>query len=790
MKQTRRILVALVLVFVALGPFLGHAPQTAEAQGPPFTNCLPTCSGTDGRFFSVPGGGLSTITEAVIDIEIGAPAGSAQFSLGVFDGDTSAGQQIFAGTGNWDLNPPGNDMDLTYTLYTDRLGDGLDASDTQLNQWAGNTMPNNDWWSVTLANAPGAQSPSGNYFYVLEIMRTGAVTVGSLSNFKVSSDVYLAIKPTVFAWTAAAITAADTVIIGGPPGTYDGGWEFNLDVPTTTASFTAWDGDFDFGDWNCVNSDTDDPDTPPGPPPWSPTSNAEGVAAGPACPAGPGNVTGVPADDVNPGGSPGNFNQRPPNVNYQIDIPGVGAFANANPSGNGEWEQFHITSGPEPADYTVTGFLPSGTYTLLTNGLDMNNLNAWRFDYDAMCVDGAGTPCTPLRPFLIGDTVWLDNDGDGVQDVGESGIAGVVVEQLDFNGNVIATAVTNAAGFYQFPALPLEYTARVAASNFAPGGALEGLSSTLPGGVDELTFTVIDDNVWTYDLGYAGAQPPPTPDLTISKDDGVTEVTSPGSTTYTITITNTGLGDALPVAGPEVVDTLPTGMTFAGCGIIPPLTGTCAETPAGSGVVAFELQAPAFLPAGASGSVTVSANVVAGLAGGTQLTDVAEVNWTDAAGASYPPRTDDDTDVVPGPSIGIADPVVTKRSSVQQAAIGDVVIFTLEVFNRGTVAAENVVVTDEIHEALDILEVTTTRGTVSVVGNTVEVTIGTLNPSETVTITIRTRVSQRAVAGTTIPNVALVSATGIGSRPSNRVEVVIGLGVEQLPPLGERPVSQ
>jgi len=66
------------------------------------------------------------------------------------------------------------------------------------------------------------------------------------------------------------------------------------------------------------------------------------------------------------------------------------------------------------------------------------------------------------RPASIGDTVWEDLDADGVQDVGEPGIAGVIVELFnagpgaglgapatDMNGNSMTTT-TDANGNYLF----------------------------------------------------------------------------------------------------------------------------------------------------------------------------------------------------------------------------------------------------------------------------------------------------------------------------------------------------
>lgn len=56
---------------------------------------------------------------------------------------------------------------------------------------------------------------------------------------------------------------------------------------------------------------------------------------------------------------------------------------------------------------------------------------------------------TEAAPIEIGNRVWEDTNGNGVQDAGELGIAGVTVE-LVFEGGVIATAVTDSEGRYIF----------------------------------------------------------------------------------------------------------------------------------------------------------------------------------------------------------------------------------------------------------------------------------------------------------------------------------------------------
>ena len=75
------------------------------------------------------------------------------------------------------------------------------------------------------------------------------------------------------------------------------------------------------------------------------------------------------------------------------------------------------------------------------------------------------------QPGLIGDRVWSDSDGDGLQDPGETGIGGVTVELLGpgpdgllFTGDdaVLATRITTADGGYEFDNLvPGGYRVRI-----------------------------------------------------------------------------------------------------------------------------------------------------------------------------------------------------------------------------------------------------------------------------------------------------------------------------------------
>jgi uncharacterized repeat protein (TIGR01451 family)/fimbrial isopeptide formation D2 family protein len=90
------------------------------------------------------------------------------------------------------------------------------------------------------------------------------------------------------------------------------------------------------------------------------------------------------------------------------------------------------------------------------------------------------TPSNEVKTYLgatIGDRVWADLDGDGVQDVGEPGIAGVVVMLTTPNG--VVTTTTDANGAYAFSGLTAgTYTVTYRADT-APAGYLATTATSI-----------------------------------------------------------------------------------------------------------------------------------------------------------------------------------------------------------------------------------------------------------------------------------------------------------------------
>ena len=89
----------------------------------------------------------------------------------------------------------------------------------------------------------------------------------------------------------------------------------------------------------------------------------------------------------------------------------------------------------------------------------------------------------------IGDRVWMDDDLDGVQDGGEAGVEGVVVELFTFAGVSQGTIVTGADGSYAFPDLPegSYYLAFTAPTGFCFTAQDQGADDTRDSDADPLT---------------------------------------------------------------------------------------------------------------------------------------------------------------------------------------------------------------------------------------------------------------------------------------------------------------
>jgi LPXTG-site transpeptidase (sortase) family protein len=139
---------------------------------------------------------------------------------------------------------------------------------------------------------------------------------------------------------------------------------------------------------------------------------------------------------------------------------------------------------------------------------------------------------------------------------------------------------------------------------------------------------------------------------------------------------------------------------------------------------------------------------------------------------------------------GTITPNVNSSLSVSpsEARSGGRFTFRITITNSGTAPAFNTLVTDTFSSFLDISGATSTKGTVATnpAARTVNVTIGTINPNETVTILIIMTVNNSATATTTQAHNSVMIFTYSGitqSKASNAVAYRIVVG-STLPPTG------
>ena len=181
-----------------------------------------------------------------------------------------------------------------------------------------------------------------------------------------------------------------------------------------------------------------------------------------------------------------------------------------------------------------------------------------------------------------------------------------------------------------------------------------------------------------------------TPDLTITKDDGVTTHAVGDRFDYTIVVSNVGDQNA---TGVTVADNLPPELAFVSC------DNGCSE--AGPGQLTWTIGALvggadlAVAPVGSAITLTVRVAVKSPLpAGVTSFSNTASVDDDHDNGDDPTPgdNTSTDTDDV----VAVPDMTITKTDNVSTVVPGQLLSYTLTVSNVGTQSATGVTVSDTL----------------------------------------------------------------------------------------------
>ena len=208
--------------------------------------------------------------------------------------------------------------------------------------------------------------------------------------------------------------------------------------------------------------------------------------------------------------------------------------------------------------------------------------------------------------------------------------------------------------------------------------------------------------------------------------------------TYTIEVTGTGTGAS---TGVQLVDSIPAGMSFVSSDPEGALTGNRLSIELGT-------QEPL-------GTTTVTVVLRANQAG----------DWTNAVGVSSTEGASADAEA----TTTVVQPVLSiTKSGPATALINESFAYTITVTNDGNGIADNTVVTDTLPVSMEHVS-SDPAGTVSEDGSTVTWSVGSLNPGDSSTITLR-------VMGTTAGekiNTASATADRIPTAPQIQTTTTI-----------------
>ncbi|MBL7701317.1 MAG: carboxypeptidase regulatory-like domain-containing protein [Ferruginibacter sp.] len=191
--------------------------------------------------------------------------------------------------------------------------------------------------------------------------------------------------------------------------------------------------------------------------------------------------------------------------------------------------------------YSITAVAPAGTVKVRVQ----STITCNTMKLDAFCLTVTAVPLGS-----IGDRVWKDTDGDGIQDAGEVGVAGITIVLLNSAGQPIATTTTDAFGNYKFSGLPAgNYSLRITPpANYSLSAKTQGSDTNLDSDFDPITYTTgtvalaAGQNRTDIDAGLKFSQPLPASVgdrvWLDTNADGVQDAGEPGVSNVLVTLYN------------------------------------------------------------------------------------------------------------------------------------------------------------------------------------------------------------------------------------------------------------
>lgn len=270
----------------------------------------------------------------------------------------------------------------------------------------------------------------------------------------------------------------------------------------------------------------------------------------------------------------------------------------------------------------VVGADLNWTLTLATP-LDVAVRKVTATETDEFGFTGDASTVRPLPSVSVGNFVWFDRNGNGLQDAGEPGIEGVSLSlsttsgaATDVDGDPVPAAVSDASGSYTFTALPPLSAGTHYVVTLDPASVPAGYAPTKTGGdshtasAESGNLTTSGDSDQTLDFGF---YQPIDLSITMTTTSG-SQVSPGGAVEFTLTPKNLGPGDA--IAGWKVAVTLPAGLSataLSGSGYTCDVAAAVcvADNPLAAGSDGAPIVLKAHVSANAVGSLSTTATITA-----------------------------------------------------------------------------------------------------------------------------------------------------------------------------------
>ena len=283
------------------------------------------------------------------------------------------------------------------------------------------------------------------------------------------------------------------------------------------------------------------------------------------------------------------------------------------------------------------------------------------------------------------------------------------------SGNVADTANVTGGG-------TVTYSVTCTVDAAATGSVANTASITIPDGVLDTDST--NNSATDTDTIIAST------DLSVTKDDGVTEVDVGANLTYTLTVTNAGPSDS---TGGTVSDPLPAGTTFVSS------ASGCSD---GGGTVSCSFGA---LPSGMSTDLMFTVQVDASAASPLMNTATVMGNEADA-------NAGNDSGSHSTPVIAQADLALSKLDSPDPVVAGELVTYTLQVSNNGPSDAPGATISDTLPNGLTF----DASADCSDAGSSVSCTLGAIPAGGMASVSFTARVDEDQQPGN-VTNTATVT---------------------------------